>query len=122
MVVNKVGLKGGKTGTSPQLIAEVLREYSPYILFDPIDDNFLKKASSAVNVLVKVNGLLSVCTSDCSYSFKWDVPALKSLTRTNSRLYLSISSSSYSYNLGDISIIFNGNYCPFATGSSISDF
>jgi hypothetical protein len=55
MTVDSLNLLGGVMGTKPQLTATILRNYSPNLLFDPIDFNFLNTESPQINVRVTIN-------------------------------------------------------------------
>lgn len=55
MIIDDLNLVGGVMGTKPQLTTTILRNYSPNLLFDPIDFNFLSTDSSQINVRVTVN-------------------------------------------------------------------
>jgi len=55
MIVDSLNLLGGVMGTLPQLSTTILRNYSPNLLFDPIDFNFLNTDSPQINVRVTVN-------------------------------------------------------------------
>lgn len=55
MLVDDLNLLGGVMGTKPKMIASILRNYSPNLLFDPIDYNFLSTDSPQINVRVTVN-------------------------------------------------------------------
>ncbi len=82
---------GGVAGTAPRVSSSILRNYSPNLLFDPIDYNLLSTDSSGINVLVTVNGLPSVCVGSCAYSFLYNVPVLTSDSISNSKLTLSLT-------------------------------
>lgn len=123
LIPSNANLAGGKTNTKPQVYAEVLREYASDLLVDPIDYPFLKSSAAVPNVLVTVNSLLSVCLTNCAYTFTWDTPLFTSLSLSGSKLNIAISSSSYTYTLSDVSIIFNGSPCPIVdTTAPISNF
>lgn len=64
---NPVGLSGGVG--SPSIVVNTRRNYSSNVLFNPIDYRFLSLPSSTANVIVKTNGVPSICTGDCSYAF-----------------------------------------------------
>lgn len=120
-----LNLLGGVAGTVPQLYATILRNYSPNLLFDPIDFNFLNTDSSDINVLVTVNDLPSVCVGTCSYTFLANVPILTSDTISNSLLTLSLTDPSMiNYTLSDTTVTLANQPCSIVnpTTSSISNF
>lgn len=61
LVLSGSGLAGGSVG-SPLVSFVETRQYSPNVIFNPVDETFLFSGSSVSNVLVKVNGLTSVCS------------------------------------------------------------
>jgi len=91
LLLDGTNLAGGVAGTMPQLYTTVLRNYSPNLLFDPIDYNLLSTDSPNINVLVTVNNLPSVCLGSCSYNFLATVPTLTSDSLSNSMLTLSLT-------------------------------
>lgn len=67
VVVGTSGLTGGLG--LPSIAVNTKRNYSSNVLFNPIDYRFLSIPSNTPNVIVKTNGIPSICTGDCSYSF-----------------------------------------------------
>lgn len=125
LVVNPAGLLGGKAGTSPQLVSSTLRYYSSNLLFDPIDYTLLNTFSDKPNVLLTVNGIPSVCTADCRYSFLTNTPLLTSDSISGSVVTLSLSDpASIGFTLDQTSVTVGGQPCAIINPSTspISNF
>lgn len=61
---------------------------------------------------VTVNGIPSVCTGDCSYTFITNSPILTLATRSNHILTLSLTDPSLiGYSLEDVTITLNNQPC-----------
>jgi len=90
ITVTSVSLSGGSG--SPQIAGSTRRDYSTNLEYDPVDYRFLNSYSSTINVLVTTNGVPSVCTGNCSYSFH-------GYTEVTS---LSYSGSTLSFGLSDL--------------------
>jgi hypothetical protein len=69
IIANGAGLTGGTT--SPSITIALLHPYSSAITFEA-DYRFLNTYSSLPNVIVKVNGVPSVCLTNCGYTFSND--------------------------------------------------
>lgn len=67
ITVSGASLSGGVG--SPLIEANTRRAYSSNIEFDPIDFRFLNTVGSTHSVLVQTNGVPSVCTGNCGYTF-----------------------------------------------------
>jgi len=78
IIVSASGLSGGQEGTSPEIGIYQDRGYSSNILFNPINEKFLFSPSAGPQVIVKVNGLQSVCRNNCSYTFLSVIPKVTS--------------------------------------------
>ena len=65
--VNGASLVGGST--TPTIGRSILRDYSSDIFFNPIDYRFLNTDASSPNVMVTTNGVPSICTGNCGYTF-----------------------------------------------------
>lgn len=102
-----------------------LRAYSPNILANPIDFTYLTTPSDKPNILVTVNGLLSVCTGDCSYTFIINPPQLTAASISTSILTLNLTDPSMlGYPLTDVTITLDGQPCTIIdpSNSSIDNF
>lgn len=125
IVPNAAGLRGGMTGTSPQMMSSTLRYYSSNLLFNPIDYHFLTTASDKPNVLVTVNQIPSVCTGDCRYTFLTNTPLLTSDSISGSVVTLSLTDpSSIGYTLDQVTVTIGGQPCTIINPSTspISNF
>jgi hypothetical protein len=125
LVFSNANLNGGVSGTKPQLFFTEIRAYSSNLLVDPIDYPFLSMPSPQANVLVTVNGLPSVCTGNCIYSFLTNSPTLTADSISGSILTLSLTDpSNIGYSLNDVSVVFNNQPCTIinAATSPISNF
>lgn len=119
IVANAAGLRGGLTGTSPQMTSSTLRSYSSNLLFDPIDYHFLSTASDKPNVLLTVNEIPSVCTGDCRYTFLTNTPLLTSDSISGSIVTLSLTDpASIGYTLGQVSVTIGGQPCTIINPTS----
>lgn len=67
ITVSGASLTGGSS--TPTIEGTTRRAYSPNLVFDPIDYRHLHTDSNSINVLVTTNGVPSVCTGSCAYSF-----------------------------------------------------
>ena len=125
IIADGTNLLGGVAGTLPQVFTSVIRNYSPNLLFDPIDFNLLSTDSSGINVLVTVNSLPSVCVGSCSYSFLTNTPVLTSNSISNSVLTLSLTDPALiNYTLLDTTVALGNQPCTInnAATTSISNF
>ena len=122
--VNAAGLLGGKTGTTPQMTSLTLRYYSPRLLYDPIDYSLLHTASTQPNVFVTVNGMPSICTGDCRYTFLSNTPVVTSAQINNEKVTLSLTDpSSIGYTLNNVTISIADQPCNIInTADPISNF
>jgi hypothetical protein len=92
--------------------------------FDPVDYRFLRTYSNGINVQVITNGVPSVCTGNCFYSFV-DYIKITSLSYTNNTLSLSLSNSTSSVSIptSSISVTVGGLPCAvdnFTTYSALT--
>jgi len=118
-------LAGGKSSTKPQVTLSVLRLQNSNLLVNPIDYNYLTTPSSKPNLLVTVNGLVSVCTGDCTYTFLTNPPLLTMATRSGSILTLALTDpAATNYTLSDVTISLAGQPCIILNPitSTISNF
>lgn len=125
IVINDFNLIGGVPGTKPQLFFTEIRPYSSNLLFDPIDYYFLSTPSAQPNVLVSVNGIPSVCTGNCIYTFLTNSPSLTASSLSGSILTLSLTDpTNINYNLNDVSVVFGNQSCTIINpgSSQISNF
>lgn len=105
-------LTGGKLGTVPTATFIELRAYSPNLLVNPIDFNYLSTDAAKANVLVSVNNLQGACVGNCEYTFIINEPVLTALSRANSLLDIQLSTANtLPYTLADTTIIFDGQKC-----------
>lgn len=108
--VSGAGLSGGVS--SPTITTKTMRNYSPNIIFSPIDYRFLSIPSNAPNVIVKTNGVLSICTGACTYSFV-DYSEITSLSSSGGVLTLALSDTqSMGFTSSDVTITTQGQNCP----------
>lgn len=89
--VDNTKLFGGVSGTTPKVTPTEIRAYSSDILIGAIDYPFLSTASSSYNVLIKVNGVPSVCLGSCIYTYLAASPQLTSASISSSDLTLSLT-------------------------------
>lgn len=109
IVLSGSHLSGGVT--SPTITLTIRRPYSSHITFDPIDYRFLNTYSNLPSVIVKTNGLPSVCTGDCSYLFV-KVAAITGWSFSGTSLQLSINNTSKNdIKAKDITITINNVTC-----------
>ena len=104
------GLSGGVG--SPSITTVTLRSYSTNIIFSPIDYRFLNIPSNAPNVIVKANGVQSICNGTCAYSFV-DYSKITSLSSSGGVLTLALSDTQVvSFTSADVTITVQGKNCP----------
>lgn len=115
--VNGAGLT---TAPNPTINAVTRRSYSPNIIFDPIDYRFLNTYSGAINVQVTTNGVPSICTGTCLYSFN-TYTEITSLSRSGAVLSLALSDpTTINFNINTISVSVGGLPCAIVGGSTFS--
>jgi hypothetical protein len=106
---NSVGLSGGVG--MPSIIVRTRRNYSSNVLFNPIDYRFLSVPSNTANVIVKTNGVPSICTGDCSYVFGL-YSEVTSLSINGTVLSLAISDpTSQGFIASDVKVTVQGKTC-----------
>lgn len=111
-VTDNTYLMGGVSGTKPQVTAIEIRPYSSDLLVNPIDYSFLSTPASLPNVLITVNGVPSVCLSDCGYTFLTNSPQLTAATISGPTVTLSLTDpSNIGYQLTDVTILIGGQPC-----------
>lgn len=112
ILTDSTNLIGGVPGTQPNIYSNILRNYSPNLLMDPIDFNLLNTPSSTTNVLVTINDLPSVCIGSCSYQFLTNTPLLTTATISNSIVTLSLTDpANINYTLSNTTITIAGQPC-----------
>jgi hypothetical protein len=113
ITVNGMGL----TGPTPTVTASTRTAYSSAITFDPIDYRFLTTASSSPSVLVKVNGVPSVCVGNCAYTFV-DYSEITALSYSGSTLTLGLSDvQSKGLTLSSVAVQVGASPCTSPTGT-----
>ncbi len=117
-------LIGGVSGTSPKIAAKEIRAYSSDILIGAIDYPFLSTPSSSYNVLIKVNGVPSVCLGNCIYTYLANSPQLTAASIISSTLTLSLTDPGLiNYSLQDTTVTLAGQPCTISnTASPINNF
>jgi len=107
-------------GNSPTLAASTRRYYSPNIVFDPVDYRFLNTQAASVNVLVKTNGIPSICNGTCAYTFD-TFSEISSLSLSGSKITLALSDiKNKVFTHNDVTVQANGNPCAIDPASSIT--
>ncbi len=118
VTVNGVSLSGGTT--SPTIQHFVRRSYSSSITFEPIDFRFLNTYSNAPNVLVTTNGVPSICTGSCGYTFT-NYITVTSLSQSGSTLSLAMTSAAnITIAMSSITILVQGLPCAINPSSTLS--
>jgi hypothetical protein len=120
ITVSGSGLTGGLDGTSPTIAYSNARPYSSNILFDPVPYSMLYSVASSPQVVVTVNGLKSVCISDCSYSFIPNIPTIASQTTSNNGVNVALTitdPTSQIYSNSALTIAINGVPCTISQGT-----
>lgn len=123
-VTDNSNLFGGVSGTTPQITATEIRAYSSDILIGAIDYPFLSTPSPTYNVLIKVNGVPSVCLGTCTYTYISSSPQLTSASISSSTLTLSLTDPAViNYSLKDTTVTLAGQLCTIGdTTQPISNF
>lgn len=110
ITVSAAGLSGGIG--SPTVTTKTMRNYSPNIIFSPIDYRFLSIPSDSPNVIVTSNGVQSICTGTCKYSF-FDYSQITSLSSNGGVLTLALSDTqTIGFTSSDVTITVQGQNCP----------
>lgn len=112
LVTDSTNLFGGVSGTTPKITATEIRQYSSDILIGAIDYPFLSTPSPTYNVLIKVNGVPSVCLGSCTYTYLSSSPQLTSASISSSTLTLSLTDPALiNYTLKDTTVTLAGQPC-----------
>ena len=115
ITVTSQSLNGGDT--TPTIEASTRRDYSTNIEFDPIDYRFLNTDSNSINVQVMTNGVPSVCTGTCSYTFN-SYTEVTSLSRTGTTLNFALSDPTpLNFAVNTISVSVGGQACTSVSGT-----
>ena len=118
ITTNGASLSGG-VGT-PTIVSSTRRNYSSNIEFDPIDYRFLHTYSNSINVQVSTNGIPSLCTGACSYSFN-TYTEITALSYNNAVLSLSLSDpTSLNFPVSSITISVGGKPCTVVGTSTLA--
>lgn len=118
ITASPVGLSGG--ATSPTLTTSTRRNYSPNIVFDPIDYRFLNTVSAGINVQVKTNGVPAVCTGTCLYTFN-TYTEITALSYSGTTLSLALSDpTSANFVINTITVTVGGQPCTVNGGSTLA--
>jgi hypothetical protein len=118
IVLNTAGLSG--SAATPTLTLTTRRNYSPYLLFDPIDYRFLNTQSSAANVIITTNGVPSICTGDCKFTFSL-YSEVTSLSRTGTVLSFAISDpTTVGFTASQVTVTVQGKPCVVDTSKPIT--
>lgn len=116
-------LTGGKQGTFPTIEFFETRTYSPNLIFNPIDQNFLFRHSNSPNIIVTVNNLKSVCLNNCEYSFLANNPLVSSQVLSGNQVLVTISNpSNMNYDTSVLSATVDGQECFIPLGPSFTSF
>jgi hypothetical protein len=119
VTTNAGGLSGGTS--SPSIATNTLRNYSPNIVFSPVDYRFLSTPSNGINVLVNTNGMPSICTGDCQYSF-YLYSEITLLSYSGSLLSFALSDNLGSnFTASDITVAVQGSNCVVDTSNPITN-
>ena len=112
------GLSGGISGGS--VTTSTRRYYSSNIIFDPVDYRFLNTQAASANVLVKTNGIPSICNGTCGYTFD-TFSEITSLSLSGSQITLALSDiKSKAFTVSDVSIQVAGRPCVIDPATSLS--
>lgn len=117
-----VPITAGLTGGAglPTILVNTKRNYSSNVLFNPIDYRFLSIPSNTPNVIVKTNGIPSICTGDCSYSFAL-YSEVTSLSLSGTVLSFAISDPTLKIlTANDVKVTVQGKTCTVDTNTPIS--
>lgn len=107
---------------SPVIQASTRRAFSTNVEFDPVDYRFLNTVGTTHSVLVTTNGVPSVCTGSCGYTFNTDTE-ITSLSYPGTGLTLSLALSdpnSKNFAINTISISVGGQPCAVDGGSTLA--
>lgn len=91
LAASGAGLRGGKSGATPQITAVTRRNFNTNLFVDPIDYRWMATYSDKPSVRVTVSGIPSACNADCSYTFVDNVPILTAATLSTNVMSLTIS-------------------------------
>jgi hypothetical protein len=117
-VPNTAGLSGG--AGSPTIVVNTRRNYSPNVLFNPVDYRFLNTQSNSPNVMVSTNGVPSICTGSCSYTFDL-YSEVTALSISGTVLSFAISDpTSKGFTASQVSVTVQGLPCVVDTTKPIS--
>ena len=112
---SSVGLSGGLTYS---ISAATRRAYSSNIVFDPVDYRFLNTYASQANVIVSTNGVPSICTGACGYTFD-TLSEITSLSKSGDTLSFSLSDpTSIGFTASDVTVSVSGQPCAVDGGST----
>ena len=117
---NAAMLTGG--GSSPTIPVTVRRAFSTNLVFEPIDYRFLNMDSSNINVMVSTNGVPSLCTGNCSYSFVnyAEITSL-SYSGTGSTLNFALSDpTTKNFPFSTITVTVGGQPCTLNAGNNLA--
>ncbi len=118
IVTSASSLSGGVG--SPTIASITRRNFSSNLLFDPVDYRFLHTYSSSINVQVSTNGIPSVCTGTCSYSFG-TYTEITALSYTNAVLSLALSDPTpLNFPVSAITISVGGQPCSVVPSSTLA--
>ncbi len=107
-------------GNSPTLTPSTRRYYSSNIIFGPVDYRFLNTHAASANVLVKTNGIPSICNDTCSYTFD-TFSEITSLALAGSKITLALSDPKpKGFTVSNVSIKVGGEPCTIDPTSTLT--
>ena len=98
------------------------RKYSSDLFFNPVSEEFLFTPAATANVIVKVNGIPSVC-ADCSYSFVSSIPVVTSQTKDASGVTVTVAITdplNSTYPTSYLTVKVDGRICQINSGTYTS--
>lgn len=119
--MSAANLAGGKSGTTPTITLTKRRMYSSHITFNPLDYRFLTTASSGPNVMVTTNGLSSVCTGSCLYTFN-DQFNITGASISGNVLTVALSNPNNVLQVDDLTVTAQGQTCTKNSGATIASY
>lgn len=119
--MSAAALSGGKSGTTPTVALTIRRAYSSRITFNPVDYRFLNTASSGPNVILTTNGLQSVCTGSCLYTFN-DQFNITSTSIAGNILTLALSDPNNVLNVDSLIVTAQGQACIKNNGATLASY
>ncbi len=121
LVTSGAKMLGGKTGTTPQVIAATRRDFNTNFFVDPIDYRWMNTYSDKPNVRVTVSGIPSACNTDCTYNFLNNLPIVTSATLSGNQLTMTLNDpGTINAPLNTITVSLDNQPCTGLNGSMTS--